>query len=132
MVIAMNQKFAAHNRVMFYSLSQSAVAVIADLKGCGARLNTHGGVPSGRSDVKMIMIVIVIIIMKVAYVVSECGKLAQIKGGMITWHGISSGNFVVNEDWKELTAGMDRSRREWWKVKTSRYCGISESSVIGK
>ena len=62
MVIAMNQKFAAHNRVMFYSLSQSAVAVIADLKGCGARLNTHGGVPSGRSDVIMIMIVIVIII----------------------------------------------------------------------
>ena len=62
MVIAMNQKFAAHNRVMFYSLSRSAVAVIADLKGCGARLNTHGGVPSGRSDVIMIMIVIVMII----------------------------------------------------------------------
>ena len=76
MVIAMNQKFAAHNRVMFYSLSQSAVAVIADLKGCGARLNTHGGVPSGRSDVIMIMIVIIIIIIiiiTVAHVVSVCG-----------------------------------------------------------
>ena len=62
MVIAMNQKFAAHNRVMFYSLSQSAVAVIADLKGCGARLNTHGSVPSGRSGVIIIIIMIIIII----------------------------------------------------------------------
>ena len=29
-------------------------------------------------------------------------------------------------------AGMNRSRKEWWKVKVSRYCGISQSSVIGK
>ena len=42
MVLAMNQKLAAHNRVMFYSLSQTAVAVIADLKGCGAKLNMNG------------------------------------------------------------------------------------------
>ena len=34
-------------------------------------------------------------------------------------------------DWKELIAGMNRGRGEWWKVKTSRYCGISQSSVIG-
>ena len=67
MVIAMNQKFAAHNRVMFYSLSQSAVAVIADLKGCGARLNTHGSVLSGRSDV--IMIIIIIIIMMIIIII---------------------------------------------------------------
>ena len=66
--------------------------------------------------------------------VSECGKLAQtnVKEGMITCHGVSTGNSVVNVDWKELIAGMNRSRREWWKVKTSRYCGISLSSVIGK
>lgn len=48
MVIAMNQKFAAHNRVMFYSLSQSAMAVIADLKGCGAKLNVSSNAPMGR------------------------------------------------------------------------------------
>ena len=128
MVIAMNQKFAAHNRVMFYSLSQSAVAVIADLKGCGARLNTHGGVPSGRSDLIMIMIIIIVIIMMmmmmVTHVVSECGKRRRqnIKKGMITWHGINTGNFVVNVDLKELIAGMGRSWRERWKLKTSRYC----------
>ena len=23
---------------------------------------------------------------------------------------------MVNVDWKELIAGMNRSRREWWKV----------------
>ena len=34
-------------------------------------------------------------------------------------------------DWKELITGINRSRGEWWKVKTSRYCGISQSSVIG-
>ena len=28
---------------------------------------------------------------------------------MTTWHGISTGNFVVNVDWKELIAGMDRA-----------------------
>ena len=50
---------------------------------------------------------------------------------MITWRGISTGNFRGKVDWKELIAGMNRSRREWWKVKTSRYCGISQSSVIG-
>ena len=54
------------------------------------------------------------------------------KEGMITWRGISTGNFVVNVDWKELMAGRTRSRREGWKVKTSSYCGISQSSVIGK
>ena len=48
MVIAMNQKLAAHNRVMFYSLSKSAVAVIADLKGCGAKMNMSGSAPNGR------------------------------------------------------------------------------------
>ena len=56
----------------------------------------------------------------------------NIKEGMITQHGISTGNFVVNVDWKELIAGVNRSRREWWRVKTSRYCGISQSSVNGK
>ena len=54
------------------------------------------------------------------------------KEGTITWHGISIGNFVVNVDRKELIAGMNRSQREWWKVQTSRYCGISQSSVIEK
>ena len=38
------------------------------------------------------------------------------KEGTITWHGISIGNFVVNVDWKELIAGMNRNQREWWKV----------------
>ena len=51
---------------------------------------------------------------------------------MITWHGISTGNFVVNVDWKELIIGMNRSWRKWWIVKTSRYYGISLSSVIRK
>ena len=52
---------------------------------------------------------------------------------IIMWHGISIGNFVVkNVDWKELITGTNRSRREWWKVKISRYCGISRSSVIGE
>ena len=66
-----------------------------------------------------------------ANVVSECGKLTQTecKG---RHDGISTGNFVVNVDWKELIAGMNRRRREWWKVKTSRHYGISQSSVIGK
>ena len=36
----------------------------------------------------------------------------NIKEGMIMWHGISTSNFVVNVDWKELIAGMKRSRRE--------------------
>ena len=49
MVVAMNQKLAAHNRVMFYSLSQTAVAVIADLKGCGAKLKVNGHPPAGKS-----------------------------------------------------------------------------------
>ena len=39
---------------------------------------------------------------------------------------------VVNVDWKELIADMNRSRREWWKVKISSDRGISQSSVIGK
>ena len=54
MVLAMNQKLAAHNRVMFYSLSQTAVAVIADLKGCGAKLNDNGHSPSGKLVFKLI------------------------------------------------------------------------------
>ena len=37
---------------------------------------------------------------------------------MITWRGISTGNFRGKVDWKELIAGMNRNRREWWKVKT--------------
>lgn len=48
LVLAMNQKFAAHNRVMFYSLSQTAVAVVADLKGCGAKMNVNGQPPFGK------------------------------------------------------------------------------------
>ena len=46
--------------------------------------------------------------------VSECGKLAQtnVKEGMITCHGVFTGNSVVNVDWKELIACMNRSRRE--------------------
>ena len=49
----------------------------------------------------------------VTHAVSECSELAQteycIKGGMITWNGISTGNFVVNVNWKERTTGMNRS-----------------------
>ena len=45
--------------------------------------------------------------------------------------GIFIGNFVVNEDWKELVTGMNRSLREWWKVKTPKYCRISLSSATG-
>ena len=56
----------------------------------------------------------------------------NIKEGMITRQGTSAGNFVVNVDRKEIIAGMNRSGREYWKVKTSRYCGISQSSVNGK
>ena len=56
----------------------------------------------------------------------------KIKEGTIAWHDISASNLVVNVDWKELVTGMNRNRREWWKVKTSRYYGISQSSVIGK
>ena len=53
----------------------------------------------------------------IAHVVSECGSWRRqiIKEGTITWHGISTGNFAVNVDWKELIAGMNRSQREWWK-----------------
>ena len=50
---------------------------------------------------------------------------------MITWHGISTGNVVVNVDWKELIAGMNRSRREWWEVKTSRFCDHQCDRKIG-
>ena len=39
---------------------------------------------------------------------------------------------MVNVDWKKLITVMNRGRREWWKVKTPRYCGISQSGVIGK
>ena len=70
----------------------------------------------------------------VAHVVSECvsWRRQNIKEGTITWQGISIANFVVNVDWEELITGMNRSRREWWKVKTPRYGGISQSSVIEK
>ena len=36
-------------------------------------------------------------------------RTQNIKAGMITWHGIFTGNFVVNVDWKELIAGMNRN-----------------------
>ena len=36
----------------------------------------------------------------------------------------------VNVDWKELIASMNRSQREWWKVKISKYCGTLQTSVI--
>ena len=55
----------------------------------------------------------------------------NIKEGMITWHGIFTGNVVVNVDWKELIAGMNRSRREWWKVRTSRFCDHQCDRKIG-
>ena len=52
-----------------------------------------------------------------AHVVSECGKLVQTeyKGRHDNEapYGISTGNFVVNVDGKELIAGMNGSRREW-------------------
>ena len=64
---------------------------------------------------------------------AESWRRQNIKEGMNNVpHGISTGSFVVNVNRKELTTGMNRSRREWWKVKISRYCGISQSSVIGK
>ena len=56
----------------------------------------------------------------------------NIKEGMIMLRGIFIGNFVVNEDWKELVTGMNRSLREWWKVKTPKYCGVSQVSATGK
>ena len=59
-------------------------------------------------------------------------RVGNIREGIITWHGISTINFVVNVNLKELTNGINRSRREWWKVKISRYCGISQSGVIEK
>ena len=55
----------------------------------------------------------------------------NIEEGMITWPGISTGNVVVNVDWKELIASMSRSRREWWKVKTSRFCDHQCDRKIG-
>ena len=70
----------------------------------------------------------------VAHVVGEysisCHR-QNIKEGMIILRGIFIGNFVVNEDWKELVTGMNRSLREWWKVKTPKYCRISLSSATG-
>ena len=51
---------------------------------------------------------------------------------MIMWCGIFICNFVVNVDWKELLTGMNRILREWCKVKTSKYCGISQSSTTRK
>ena len=56
----------------------------------------------------------------------------NIKEGMKTWCGIFIGNFVEDVDWKELVAGANRSQREWWKVKTSKYYGISQSSPTEK
>ena len=40
----------------------------------------------------------------------ESWRRQNIKEGMITWHGISTGTFLVNVDRKELIAGMNRSR----------------------
>ena len=70
----------------------------------------------------------------VAHEVSECGKLAQTEneGKHDNVARYIQCNFVVNVHWKEQIAGMNRSRGEYWKVKTSRYCKISQSSVIGK
>ena len=67
MVLAMNQKFAAHNRVMFYSLSQTAVAVVADLKGCGAKMNVHGQPPFGK--------LVVVYILEMSGHAAICGSL---------------------------------------------------------
>ena len=33
----------------------------------------------------------------------------NIKEGMITWHGISTGKFGVNVNWKKLTTGTGGS-----------------------
>ena len=51
---------------------------------------------------------------KEANVMSECSNLHRqnIKEGMIMWGGIFIGNFVVNLDFKDLVAGMNRSLRE--------------------
>ena len=51
----------------------------------------------------------------VAHVVSDCSKLAQTeyKGRHDNVARYIPGNFVVNVNWKELTTGMNRSRREW-------------------
>ena len=59
-----------------------------------------------------------------AHMVSEPGKLGhtEYKGRHDNVARYTIGNFVVNVDWKELIAGMNRSRRECWKVKASRYC----------
>ena len=38
LAVAMNQKSAVDNKVMFFNPSTIPVAVIADLKGCGARV----------------------------------------------------------------------------------------------
>ena len=62
---------------------------------------------------------------KVANLVRVCSNLHR----QIMWRSIFIGNFVVNVDWKDLVGGMNRSLREWWKVKTSKYCGISQSSA---
>ena len=51
---------------------------------------------------------------------------------MMMWRNIFIGNFVVNVDRKDLVAGMNRSLREWWKVETSKHCGISQSSATEK
>ena len=65
---------------------------------------------------------------------SECGKLAQTeyKGRHDNVARYIHWQLLINVDLKELIAGMNRSLREWWKLKTSRYCGITKSSVIGK
>ena len=59
-----------------------------------------------------------------AHVVSECGKLVQ------TEYRGRHDNVARYIHWprcgkcglERANHGMNRSRREWWKVKTSRYC----------
>ena len=69
----------------------------------------------------------------VAHVVSECGKLAQ------TEYKGRHDNVARYIHWQLCgKCGLERAnswceqKPEWWRVKTSRYCGISQSSVNGK
>ena len=71
----------------------------------------------------------------VAHVVSECSKLAQ------TEYKGRHDNVALYIHWqlcgkcgleKASIPGMNRSLRERWKEKTSKYCGISQSSATGK
>ena len=70
----------------------------------------------------------------VAHVVSECGKLPQTeyKGRHDNVACYIHWQFCGKCGLQRAKTGMNRIWRDWWKVKTSRYCGISQSSVIGK